>query len=425
MSATIRVVFEDAGGDPLAGGASGAPLAGAPPAPRADDRVTGPEKRKSSSGPDLARDGGKAADMLAGSLGLGGLATLAKGLAESYRALFDAVLKSTAAHQANASVVDDAATGKIVGPKKTPALPGPPPITIDDISPDVDILGDPRDVLARATTPATPKQLGQAAKIARSLPGPVAAAGSVTGPLATAGATAGPAAGASGAAAGSSMAALSAAAGPAAIAIAATTIAVVGMGVAVKKLSDFLKGEADRLSAYSGPLSAATARSDIRSELSDIRRAERIGPQLARFENQRARGEEALHNVMTAVLVEVLKIADQAGPAIDAMIAVANKAAEYGPIIGDAVKMAMLNSIHPSLGQIVMTLGWFKKHEEGKLDRAAAEKEFEDDEPFLLDFLNRFPGGGFAGVPAPTPIPGSPGIAASAFARGRAAGGGP
>ena len=111
-------------------------------------------------------------------------------------------------------------------------------------------------------------------------------------------------------------AALAAAANPATIALAGLAAAGIGAAVATKKLSDAFHEEAQKLEAYSPDVAAASAENEIRHELAMLRRAEQIGPQLAQAERLRGRFEESMSDAWTKILEVLLKIYEFLEPAI-------------------------------------------------------------------------------------------------------------
>ena len=111
-------------------------------------------------------------------------------------------------------------------------------------------------------------------------------------------------------------AALAAAANPATIALAGLAAAGIGAAVATKKLSDAFHEEAQKLEAYSPDVAAASAENEIRHELAMLRRAEQIGPQLAQAERLRGRFEESMSDAWTKILEVLLKIYEFFEPAI-------------------------------------------------------------------------------------------------------------
>lgn len=98
------------------------------------------------------------------------------------------------------------------------------------------------------------------------------------------------------------LAKLSAVAGPVAIGFAAVAAAATGAVVGVKMFGDMVKSQAEKLEGYSGDVSRAVAENEFRREMATFRRANRIGPEVARFESLRGRFEERLTDINTELL---------------------------------------------------------------------------------------------------------------------------
>jgi hypothetical protein len=118
-------------------------------------------------------------------------------------------------------------------------------------------------------------------------------------------AASGAAGGAIASAAGLAASALS---NPVGIAIASV---VAGFGVAAVAARTFARSverETNRLAGFSGDLALAQAQTEIGRELGDLRRARRIGPDLAQAERTRARFEGLTSDIWTEILAQVLRI---------------------------------------------------------------------------------------------------------------------
>lgn len=103
---------------------------------------------------------------------------------------------------------------------------------------------------------------------------------------------------------------------PLTIALATVTGAVVASGIAFKKLTDTLSAEVKKLENFSGPVAAAQARSEMRNDMAMIRRGEQIGPQLARFQNDMSRWNEAMADVWTRILKVLIDIYEGVRPVV-------------------------------------------------------------------------------------------------------------
>lgn len=199
------------------------------------------------------------------------------------------------------------------------------------------------------------------------------------------------------------MARLAAAAGPAAIAIGAIAVGAGAAGFALKKMADTFEAEANRLSGLSGPLANATARSDIRRELADLRRARRIGPQLADFEDMRSRGETAVADIQTEIYSILLDIYKDNRGAFEAVVDLLGQIAKLldkaSPVIswlGSAAGRSVIESIPgigPYLNKILTVLNIMNDRE--------ADNEEDDDGMFDRYFMQLFES-------VNMPIPGAP-----------------
>jgi hypothetical protein len=109
------------------------------------------------------------------------------------------------------------------------------------------------------------------------------------------------------------MARLAAAAGPAALAVAGITAAIAGGVIVIKKTFAAIDQETSRLSGYSGALAGAEARAELRTMFADIRRAQRIGPQLARARDFTSTVETKIADLKTSMLKFGLDVAEGVG----------------------------------------------------------------------------------------------------------------
>jgi len=240
--------------------------------------------------------------------------------------------------------------------------------------------------------------------------GAVAAVGpSVAGGAAAAAggaAAGGAAAGAGGAAAGGAaatgvMAGLAAALGPVGITVAALAAAAVATTIAFKLLSSAVKSQAESLAQYSPELSIAQAIGEIRDMQSEMRRAEEVGPGLARMYDQISRFENAFYDIGTSLLKVVVKIFEKLEPFIefindtmeliaasidfmvDSLSVIANAMTGHLPSAMEGIK-----EMNESLERIGKALkGFFEKNQD--LDN------FND--PFLGELHNLFIGMGGKG----------------------------
>ncbi|MGH8743514.1 MAG: hypothetical protein ACREUY_04470 [Burkholderiales bacterium] len=283
MSAQLEIVFTDRGGEgpPKQSPSAPEPAQSAERTPGPSDKVAGPKKAETN----LTRDLESAAKMIGGALGFGGLTGTAIELRRAFSNLYEAV--TGAAHETNkarnrrADVSSGELPGEVKGPPASASLPAPAPPSSPSAKP-------PNPVGSVIRKPGQPPPLPTG----------------ITGPT-PAPPVAGPAAAGSSAAL---IGRLAAAAEPAAVAIGVLTVAAVGGAIAIKRAFDVFAKEADRLSGFSAQLSGATARSDIRAEFASLRRANRIGPDLARVEDSTSRIQTKITDLNTEMLRVLLKI---------------------------------------------------------------------------------------------------------------------
>jgi hypothetical protein len=320
MSARLEVVLVDQGPQ-FHDTAAGATAADFPPGPRArpaeeqvsrsgprareqaSDPASSDQPRQRTSGPRADRrseevlDGLKrAATTAADAVGAGGLTRQAISLAEAFHRLWLAITGSAATSAAQSAAEASRFTAsKPTGPKAGPRASAPDGV----IDAEFEVKG-PRPGLVPQGPPAGGDD-GEGGGLIRlpNLPSLQQAKTrvetvSVSGPK-PAPPVAGAAAGGSGAAA--MMGRLAAAAGPAAIAIGALTAAAAIGAAYFRKTVE----ELDRLRDLSPELSAASSRNDIRAELADLRRAQRIGPTGAIVQDLRGQAMEQIADLLTEI----------------------------------------------------------------------------------------------------------------------------
>jgi hypothetical protein len=108
--------------------------------------------------------------------------------------------------------------------------------------------------------------------------------------------------------------------GPAVVAIGAVAAVAALCAVALKKFGDMVQNQAQKLEAYSVEVSLATARTAVMRERMAFARAERIGPDVAKWERIRSNAEEQLQRVGTEILKVVLNIFETFEPEIKALV---------------------------------------------------------------------------------------------------------
>lgn len=307
MSTQHEIILID-GGDqvtPGGGATETAPMVAPPVNPRVEapgrcrgtpNDAAGPiGKQRSANEPSTAQSAAALMKNLTDALGGNQLTSAASQLSR----VFNDVSKN--AEALGRGLTTPAASPQVSAPSAAPAqVSGPAPDQQPAISP----------APSRSTTISLPTRN---VDIQRVLPAPAARSPvGVTVPKPVA--ITAPAAG--GATAAEGMAALAKFAGPAAIAVAGLTAAVAAGVMAVKAFDGALMSEANRLENLSGDISVAASQSQVRSELADLRRAERIGPDVGRFMNARDKLSEASAKVMDEIYALMAKIAAEATPAI-------------------------------------------------------------------------------------------------------------
>lgn len=274
MATQHEIILIDGGDDvgPVAPRPSSEPAA----APRSGDsgpKESGTRPAKRQDGESKAGEGAALlASTLAKVLGGGGLVTVSAQLAKT----FNDIIKSA----------EQLSGGKPAGPAPASSSSAPPPE-----SPSV-----PGTTPAATGTGVSPKPTANV-NIQPAVPGP-------------------PAGGATAAEGMNALAGVAKAAGPAAIAIGGFAVAVGAGTMAVKGLFDTLSNEVKRLEGVSADVSVAASMTDVRRELADLRRADKIGPDLARFENTRSKFEDKMADAWTEVLKVLLRIFETIEPAV-------------------------------------------------------------------------------------------------------------
>lgn len=207
--------------------------------------------------------------------------------------------------------------------------------------------------------------------------------------IGTAGGVAGAAAAGNvaGAASGASAGIVAAVGGPVGIAVAAVAAGLGVAAIAARKFAQVVESQTSRLAGFSGPLAAAQAQTELRRELGLLRRAQRIGPELASAERLRSQFESTMTDLATEVLQILLGILEELRPVIefviDGMKAVTSFLEEYGDTIGKAA-LLMLAKLDPLAAAAILIARLFQ----GEVDRREDE---EIDDPFTQQFLDLLP----------------------------------
>lgn len=188
-----------------------------------------------------------------------------------------------------------------------------------------------------AMPPAAPAAGGNSALTAAAVGGAARAATTLAVAAPAAPVAAGAAAGGA-ASAGVGAAAMAAVGGPVGLAI------VVGLGVVgfgLKKVADAANKLSERLSPYSGSLAVARAQADVRQTLGDMRRANYLGTDLARFttaqSNLSQSGQDLLASILKPLVPLVTKILDALTFVVDGINGMVAIITEIATFVGDLV----------------------------------------------------------------------------------------
>ena len=208
--------------------------------------------------------------------------------------------------------------------------------------------------------------------------------------IGTAGGVAGAAAAGNvaGAVSGASKAIVAAVTGPVGIAVAAVTVGFGVAVIAVKKFAQAIESKTNKLAGFSAPLSLAQAQTEIRREEALMRRAQRIGPELAAAEQLRSKFEEAMTDIGTEILGVLLKMLESATPFIEVGIKVLTLFADFLEKWGDVIVKAMfvLARMRPV---VVIMEAVFRILE--KIFDAIVPDDDDGPDPFATQFMNLLP----------------------------------
>ncbi len=208
--------------------------------------------------------------------------------------------------------------------------------------------------------------------------------------IGTAGGVAGAAAAGNvaGAVSGASKAIVAAVTGPVGIAVAAVTVGFGVAVIAVKKFAQAIESETNKLAGFSAPLSLAQAQTEIRREEALMRRAQRIGPELAAAEQLRSKFEEAMTDIGTEILGVLLKMLESATPFIEVGIKVLTLFADFLEKWGDVIVKAMF--VLARMRPVVVIMEAVFRILEQIFD-AIVPDEDDGPDPFATQFMNLLP----------------------------------
>jgi hypothetical protein len=229
--------------------------------------------------------------------------------------------------------------------------------------------------------------------------GTAATGAAATGTAAAGAGAAGAAAGAGGAAAGGTAAAggvaatLTASAGPIGLAVAAIAVSLAAAAAAAKLFADTMHSEARKVEGYSPEVSLAMGMREIREEQALMRRADSIGPELARFESDMGRMNEAAAEIWTEILELLLKWYEHNRDKVEFLIdylhmaaARLNQVSELWDFLS-AVKNLDAKGALKEFWEYIDATKRVGKAAMDFFDSELEEKEMADD-PFLHDFAD-------------------------------------
>lgn len=148
------------------------------------------------------------------------------------------------------------------------------------------------------------------------------------------------------------------------------------------KANQSLKGLAEQSAEYSPEVAEATARSEIREMMSEMKRAQRIGPELARFEDARSRFESAMESIGTRLIELGLLIVKPLEPILNALSTIIELMMALGQPIVESLKV-IVDVVTLQFGSIPGDLKNLLESITTMPDKL--KKAFEDDEANLTD----------------------------------------
>lgn len=310
-----------------------APKSPSPPAPKSEaaPKAERPPREERAEKSETGAKVGKAAEQLAGMVGLGGIAGQLKsitGVFSSVKGAIESLAKPAVPKPERETPAPTKAAPASAAPPVSSAAPkaeSPTAAPQEASAPEAESEPPPGFAHYPKRTEAPPKETtapssskpdsASAAKGLTEAKTPSAAASPP--PVSTAAKGASSASGGVSSAAGAALKGLGTAATVGAVAVAGVAVAA-GLAVAgVKKFSEVMSEQAQKLKDYSPDVAFASAINEVREELSTLRRAEKIGPQLARFEDTKGKINEALSDLWSQILKILLDLFEAVKPLID------------------------------------------------------------------------------------------------------------
>ena len=179
--------------------------------------------------------------------------------------------------------------------------------------------------------------------------------------------------------------------GPIGLAVAAVAAGFGAAAIAAVTFARAVESQTSKLAGFSGPLAAAQARTEIGRELGLLRRAQRIGPELASAERLRSKFEGTMTDLTTEILRLLLRFFEEMRPLIEVVIAgtsaTTNFLEQHGDKIGEGA-FAVARGINPKVATAVEIILGIANLMRGEVERRE-DDEFND--PFTQQFLDLMP----------------------------------
>ena len=191
-----------------------------------------------------------------------------------------------------------------------------------------------------------------------------------------------------GAASASSAGIVAAVGGPIGVAVAAVAAGLGVAAIAARKFAQVVESQTNKLAGFSAPLSAAQAQTDVRRELALLRRAQRIGPELAAAERLRSKFEDAITDLGTEVLGLLLKVLEIGEPFIEVATKSMAILADFLEKHGDTIALAM--KVLVRMNPIVLIMEAVFRILEKIFDTIVPDDPDPPD-PFATAFMNLLP----------------------------------
>jgi hypothetical protein len=180
--------------------------------------------------------------------------------------------------------------------------------------------------------------------------------------------------------------------------VAAALAALAAVAYTTYRAFEAIHNETQRIQGYDQDLSQAHANSELRAELADIRRAQRLGPDGAKVEDMRSRVMEKVADIGTEIYGEVAELLVKLEPLIDFLINVLGLTADSIPAIIDKLTaIAEFVSLNPALIADALKEDPAEKRNRQRMEKAVTDfmegKKSEPDameDPFMIGLLQQF-----------------------------------